>query len=289
MNQPGTAGPVDVVTVSYNSSHLIGGFLDALEASADELSTVYVVDSGSDDAATTREIVEGRGANFVPLAANVGFGTATNAGVARSSSRWVAVVNPDVKASMATLHRLAEQSLASGAQCIGPEVRDEDGARVRTWRGIIAPPWRRGVGTPAYREGPMIWTDSISGCCMVIDRPWFERLRGFDESFFMFSEEIDLHSRLRSLGGRTAVFLGVSVVTPGGSSSEGVSRRWSMTERSISHVHFVAKHYSRVEAIADVAFRAIEIVVKREFRPSPASIRQFARGVKPFVASRSVR
>jgi len=270
-----------IVTVTYNSSHLIGSFLTTLLSGREsESRRVVVVDSGSQDKDATRLVVDSIGSVFIGNPKNVGYGSGSNIGAKAQDSEWIAFVNPDVQVSIDEIDKLVEEALQYGYQCVGPNVVDDEGRLQVTWHPIAAPPWRkRPKAAPRRHDESVFDTSSISGCCMVIQRNWFEKLGGFDESFFMFCEEIDLHKRLIEAGGSVGVSNVVCVSTPGGASSLGITKRWSNVERAIAHVQFTTKHYSKVEGAIDAVWRLALILVSPIYKPRGASLRQFVEGV----------
>jgi GT2 family glycosyltransferase len=58
-------------------------------------------------------------------------------------------------------------------------------------------------------------TSFISGCCMLVSAELFEKLGGFDELFFMYSEDLDLCLRARALGAELTVISAEIVHKPG--------------------------------------------------------------------------
>lgn len=275
-----------MVTVTHNSSHLIDIFLsDLLRDDPDKSDKVVVVDSGSPDSESTRKSVEAVGAHFVASRENIGYGSASNLGSRSADSDWIALVNPDVRVSFADVEKLVAEAVQYNIQCIGPNVHNEHQELQTSWHTIASPPWRK-QGKLATRRGDFFLADSVSGCCMVINRGWFEKLGGFDESFFMFCEEIDLHKRLVEAGGRVGISNRVAVQTPGGGSSLGTTKRWSMVERDVAHVQFTTKHYSRLEGSLDAVWRLVIILTKPNYRPRTVSLRQFAVGLWTRVVNR---
>lgn len=270
---------LSIITVTHNSSHILDLFLKRLIGDSHPDVRIIVVDSGSADVDETRSIVERYRAVFVSSRVNLGYGTCSNRGAALADTEWLAFVNPDVNLHVSTLETLIEQSQTHDIQCIGPQVLDEHGVVRDSWGPMAAPFWRRGSPLNIHEPGLTV-TQSISGCCMVMPRNWFERLGGFDESFFMFCEELDLHKRLGELGGRVATSTQVHVTTSGGASSEGVTVRWSQVERCVAHIHFTRKHYSRIEGFMDAALRFIEIGLNGpRYRPRVASWLQLWSGI----------
>lgn len=268
-----------VVTVTYNSSHILDDFLSCLIGDSHPDIRVIVVDSGSQDVDESRSIAAQYGAAFVSSMVNLGFGTCSNRGAELADTEWIAFVNPDVSVHASTLETLIEQSLDHDIQCIGPQILDEHGVIRDSWGRMAAPPWRR-HGAPSKPEPGLTLVQSISGCCMVMPRNWFVRLGGFDESFFMFCEELDLHRRLGALGGRIAASTQVNVTTSGGASSADVTARWSEVERCVAHIHFTRKHYSCIESFMDSVLRFIAIGLDgQRYRPRVTSWLQLGSGM----------
>ncbi|MET3175515.1 UNVERIFIED_ORG: N-acetylglucosaminyl-diphospho-decaprenol L-rhamnosyltransferase [Arthrobacter sp. UYCu721] len=270
---------ISVVTVTHNSSHIIQSFLNVLLTDrAADAQRVVVVDSGSEDKEATRLAAESSGSVFVSVAKNVGYGTGSNIGANAQGSEWIALVNPDVGVTLDQIEKLVGEARRNNYQCMGPSVLDEEGRLQKSWHPIAAPPWRKRV-TPMPEQGDEFPASSISGCCMVIERSWFEKVGGFDESFFMFCEEIDLHKRLLEAGARVGISNLVEVKTPGGASSLGTTKRWSNVERAIAHVQFTTKHYSRLEGAVDAVWRILLISTSPLYKPRLASLHQFAEGI----------
>ena len=75
--------------------------------------------------------------------------------------------------------------------------------------------WQDSAGTT-----PAIETvEAVSGACMALPREVFARLGGFDESYFLHVEDLDLCRRVRDAGLRVAIAHEIRVVHAGGSSS----------------------------------------------------------------------
>lgn len=55
---------------------------------------------------------------------------------------------------------------------------------------------------PKYYDPVTLETSWISGACFVLKRSVFEETGGFDESIFMYGEDVDLSWHIRALGYR---------------------------------------------------------------------------------------
>lgn len=268
-----------MVTVTYNSSHVIAQFVQTLQSAPVEGCDLIIVDSGSVDAAETAQIAEAEGVKFVASPTNLGYGGGSNLGAEAASSKWVFFVNPDVNVTFAQLETLARAAEDNGLTCVGPTVVEDDGSIRTTWGRTVTPPWRR--RSRGWDErGELIVAQTISGCCMGLELERFKQLGGFDESFFMFSEEMDLHRRISLAGGVVACVKTVQVTTPGGGSSLGVTNRWRLVERAVGHTRYVRKHFSPPEAGAAVAANVMRILTASGFKPRLESLRQYRRSLR---------
>jgi GT2 family glycosyltransferase len=83
----------------------------------------------------------------------------------------------------------------------------------------------------------------VLGAALVIRREAFEEVGGFDESFFMYSEEVDFCYRVRSRGWETH-FAPVTDVTHEGSASTRQQRTAMLREYCAGLTRFYRRHYS---------------------------------------------
>lgn len=227
-----------VVTVTYNSSEALPGFLGSVHNSEDRQPLVIVADNHSSDANVTQAIAQAHGAEVLSLVKNVGYGGAINAAVATlpPSIDFVLISNPDVElrpgAITAMLDEISHDQLIGA---IGPRVLNSDGTTypsgrqlpsIRTGIGhaIFARSWPNNPWSRRYRadeEGSdtLRTVGWLSGSCLLVRRSAFEQLGGFDESFFMYFEDVDLGFRLRKAGWKNVYTPVASVVHTGAHST----------------------------------------------------------------------
>lgn len=152
--------------------------------------------------------------------ANLGYGGAANLGAAAVTSDYLLVCNPDTMFDRETPARLIdalESDPSAGAA--GPRVDTGSGEvypSARTFpsvtdsigHGFLGLVWRNNPWSQRYlmagRSLEKTQTvDWISGSCMMLRRAAFEAVSGFDESFFMYAEDVDLCRRLAAAGWTT--------------------------------------------------------------------------------------
>jgi N-acetylglucosaminyl-diphospho-decaprenol L-rhamnosyltransferase len=224
--EPGLA----VVVVTYNSARVIDGLLDSIGPALDgRPAEVAVVDNGSVDDTPAR--VAARGDCLLVPAANDGYGAGLNRGVAAlAGSGPVLVANPDVvlaPGAISTMLDALEEDSKVGI--VVPRLTEPDGRTARSLRREPTLGRSLGMGDSrwprlseivneeaAYAEPHDV--DWATGAVMLVDRACYDRLRGFDESFFMYSEETDFCLRARDAGWVTRYTPAASAMHVGGDS-----------------------------------------------------------------------
>ncbi len=203
--------PVDVVIVTYNSEHVVGDLLDSLPAAlAGTPARVVVVDNGSLDG--TRALLEARADCRLVREENRGYAAGLNRGVAELDGTGpILVLNPDVRLHPGAVATMVEALARPGTGIVAPLVLDEHGRPTRSLR--CEPTLARAlglgrVGTAAMSEyvsdpdryrrpGTVDWA---LGAVLLMSRTAYETVGGWDESFFLYSEETDFCLRARDRG-----------------------------------------------------------------------------------------
>lgn len=256
---------VAVVTVSYGSEDVLGPFLNSLIGATTAALQIVVADNkpsvGSNEVAALSSLAR---AQYLPLSSNQGYGHAINQAVRTlpDTIEWVVISNPDV-----TLHHgaidvlLAAAGTAPSIAAIGPRILSADGQVYPSARAV--PSLRSGIGhaifsnfwptnpwTRTYRRethSDLVRRDAgwLSGACLMVRRSVLDQLNGFDESYFMYFEDVDLGYRIGKLGLRNVYEPSAVVVHTGAhsTSTENESARMIRAHHT-SAEKFLFKKYS---------------------------------------------
>ena len=224
------------VIVNYNARDALVECIQSLRA--DGVESIVVVDNDSRDgsadavAATDPDVV------FVPAGANLGYGTGANRGVAQvGADPYVLVLNPDVIVEPGTIKALvAALERNPRLAAVGPRVEEPDGSLYPSARqfpdlrvaaghaffGYVAPQnrWTRAYRMLDWDHSTPGEVDWVSGSCFLVRRSAFDSVRGFDERYFMYAEDVDLCWRLQQAGWRVAYEPAGRVVHHGGVSTD---------------------------------------------------------------------
>ncbi|WP_337059237.1 glycosyltransferase family 2 protein [Kineococcus sp. G2] len=269
---------VSVVVVTYNAPEWTAQCLDALAGEGRPAASheVVVLDNASDE--PTRALLAERAAadpalrvRFSPQ--NLGFAAACNRAAEISDGRHVLLLNPDavvLPGAIDALLAFLEQDPTRGV--VGGRVLYPDGtvsltscfAQPTLWSWFC---YATGLST-AFKRSPVFDPESlgrwdrdsvrdvgvVSGCFLLASRQTWEALGGFDEAFFMYSEDADLSARAIARGLHPSITPDAVVVHAGGKSSASRTGKLRMLLRG--KAEFARKHWSPARAAAGVALLA---------------------------------
>ena len=242
-----------IIIVNWNVRDLLRRCLAALPAAAGPRMRweTIVVDNASADGSAAMVRGEFPGVRLLANTANRGFAGGNNQALAISRGRTVLFLNPDTEAApgaIATL--LAVLDADPTAAVAGPQLRNPDGSVQSSRRRFPTvataliestplQPYAAGMGLLArYYVADQPDTarqdvDWLTGACLLVRRAALQETGGFDERYFMYSEELDLCRRIRAAGWRI-VYEPVAVVVhfEGQSSGQDVPARHIRFNRS---------------------------------------------------------
>jgi N-acetylglucosaminyl-diphospho-decaprenol L-rhamnosyltransferase len=219
-----------------------------------------VVDTGSADG--SQELVRAGfpHVRLVELDHNPGYGGALNEGIALASGEYLILMNGDAWPLPQAVERLIEfAGRESRAGIVGPRLLNPDGTLQPSVRGFPTL-WRlateylflRGLAPRSrifnafygcrFDHGSRRDAEFLVGAVMLVRRQMVDEVGGFDTSFFMFNEEVDLCYRARSAGWSVVFWPDAEFVHVGGASTSAV---WPQMyrEQLRSHLRFLAKHH----------------------------------------------
>jgi N-acetylglucosaminyl-diphospho-decaprenol L-rhamnosyltransferase len=214
-----------VIIVNFKARDLLRDCLRSVQVSQGVSPCVYVVDNASDDGSVEMTREEFPGIHAISLSENIGYGAANNVGLrsalneATDPPRYLLLLNPDTvlpPAALAQSIAFLDEHPKAGA--VGPKLVRQDGSLDKACR--------RGFPTPAVALYHFLFldrlfprslrfarynltyldpekqaeVDSLVGAFMLIRREALDQAGLFDESFFMYGEDLDLCFRIRQHG-----------------------------------------------------------------------------------------
>lgn len=221
------------------------------------LQEIIVVDNASQQPLKEDDVP---GARIIHIDENRGYGYACNRGAEEATGSHLFILNNDLafreNPLPALLSALAAESRSGAA---GPALMFPDGRHQPSWSTFptLYTEFREAKRQEASRsrEEPSAsdpghatamqarQVDWITGACMLISREAWKAVRGFDEAYFFYFEDVDLCMRLRRAGFKTLVEPRTTVVHFGGGSDPLANASIVLSYRE-SQLRFYARYNS---------------------------------------------
>lgn len=265
-----------------------------LRASAGLDTECFVIDNGSSDGSLAYLQPQFPSVRFIANGGNSGFARANNQVLPLCTGEYVVFLNPDTlvpeDAFRACLSYIRTKP-AAGAL----------GVRMIDGRGRFLPESKRSFPSPLtaffkltglaaifphsalfnrYALGNLDECANhkvavLAGACLLVKRELLLQVKGFDESYFLYGEDIDLSYRIRQAGYENHYFAGTTIVHFKGESAGSNSLRHIKYFYEAMQV-FVRKHYQGSGGKLWVLFLQVAILVR-------GFLSALNRLVKPFV------
>ncbi|MTI89298.1 MAG: glycosyltransferase [Balneolaceae bacterium] len=257
--------PVDisVIIVNYKVKEYIANLLNSLYKGSKGFNLeVFVVDNNSGDDSVSYLKERYPQVTYIANTENKGFGVANNQAIKKASGAYTLIINPDTLISEDTLSTLVshmeenQQCGAAGCKILNPD-------------GTFAPESRRSVPTiwsaackvfglnylfpdrKVFGKYYLSWMDDdeqaqipvLSGSFMFWRTKLLKELKGFDERFFMYGEDIDLCYRVQQTDYHIDYVPSTSIIHYKGESTKGGDLRYIRIFNKALY-QFFDKHYS---------------------------------------------
>ena len=216
---------ISIIIVNFNSGDYLSRCLNSIEKYAGEDIEVVVVDNKSTDDSIDRcmHYFELNKYVLVRLDENLGFAKANNIGVEKASGDMFHFLNPDTELRQgmsddyATCRKQPDNIYVN-------KLQNPDGSFVESINVI---PTLGNYFRKVFHFGSVgLW---YTGATVIMSRSTFELIGGWNESFFMYSEDLDLFYKA-FLNKVSTVFLPSVITHVGGGSS---SKVWNSFEREL--------------------------------------------------------
>ncbi len=211
--------------LNWNGRRWLPGCLAALAAQRHPATEVVLVDNASSDDSVEWVRATHPWVQVMALDENLGFAAGNNRGAAGATTDALVFLNNDTEVDpqwLGALVRAVDADVSRGlvtskiVYLDRPDIVDSAGdGYLRCGGGF-----KHGHGQPAAKWSTSREVFGACGAAFLIRRPLFEALGGFDETFFMVYEDVDLSYRARLLGARVW-YAADAVVGHAGSASMG--------------------------------------------------------------------
>jgi len=266
---------LSIIIVSYRGRKRLTMCLEALHkfTGVNFTTEIIIIDNRSDDDEINNIKERFSDFRFVLNNINGGFANGCNLGAGYAKGEFLLFLNPDTVASESEIEKLlltakqnsdytilsCRQINERGKECISsgpfPQFYNLTGFQ----RALFG---RRKPHTASLRP-EVSFPDWISGSVVMINREIFNRLKGFDEDFWMYYEDVDLCRRAERTGGKIVFCTNITVEHNHGGSSRISFRTTSLTktEVNISRHVYINKHKTGIERLLIHIFLVVNNII----------------------------
>jgi N-acetylglucosaminyl-diphospho-decaprenol L-rhamnosyltransferase len=262
---------LSVIIVNWNVRDLLKSCLTSLLGDENlgvdgrsPMSEVIVVDNASTDGSVKMLQQAFPRVTLIANSDNRGFAAGNNQGIAAARGRYVMLLNPDTEVIDDALFTLVDYMDAhTDVGLIGPQLLHPGGcvqsSRRRfptlatlflesTWLESLAPTSLLHQYRMCDRpDEAVLDVDWVTGAAMLARSEAVGQVGGFDEDFFMYSEELDWCRRFKAAGWRVTYHPGAQIIHHEGKSSEqAIPARHINFQRS--KIRYARKYHGQASA-----------------------------------------
>ena len=249
---------LSIIIVNYRSWNRLAACLNSIALQSVDGLEVIVVDNHSNDGRANQFIQTYPAVRFILQETNLGFAQASNKGASTANNEWLLFLNPDTILSPDTLKLLLDEATHQPTwKLIGIRQFNDHGKDTHP-HGLFLKWWNvwpaiRSIErlmkgskfSKHYLSTALVsYPDWISGSFVLIRNADFKALRGWDESFWMYCEDMDLSKRAAMKGWDRVMYNAVSCIHSHGGSSRINHHTAAITKSAViqSTFTYINKH-----------------------------------------------
>ena len=254
---------LSVIIVNYNVKYFLEQCLCSVEKACKNIAAeIIVVDNNSTDGSMDFLLQRFPAVNFIWNAVNVGFAKANNQALATAQGEYILFLNPDTivpEDCFDNCIRFFQSQQQAGA--LGVRMIDGSGKFLKESKRAFPSPltslykltgltklFPRSKTFGKYHLGHLCENenhevDVLAGAYMMMPAKVLNDIGSFDETFFMYGEDVDLSYRVQKAGYKNYYFAESTIIHFKGESTKKGSLNYVRLFYSAMSL-FVKKHYS---------------------------------------------
>ena len=274
---------VSVIIVSYNVIKFLQKCLESLYKTPTEVKfEVLVVDNNSTDGSAEMIQLNFPLVHWIQNDHNKGFAAANNQAIMQSSGRYIWMLNPDtilVDDALSPLVNLLDEN-PQAAVC-GSRLLNHDYSLQPScypfptlgrefWRLFHLDLIRKIAEYPMHQwdlDKP-VEVDNIQGASLLLRRAFLDQIGLLDDSFFMYTEEVDLNYRLKKAGWKIYWEPRSKIIHYGGQSTK-LNQTAMFLQLYKTKIQFFRKHYSGITTSFYKLVLALAAILRIVVSPIP--------------------
>ena len=214
---------LSVVILNYNVRYFLELCLQSVEAALQGIpSEIIVIDNNSHDTSCEMVVSKFPSVLLIKNDKNVGFSKANNQAVKKAKGEYVCILNPDTVVPEDVFLKILEfAEKKSTLGIIGCRLIDGSGKFLPESKRntpVVSVAIKKILGSAKHYYANHVLDEGVGkvdilvGAFMLLKREVYDDLKGFDEDYFMYGEDIDLSHKSLKAGYDNYYFGEVSVV-----------------------------------------------------------------------------
>lgn len=258
---------LSIIIVNYNVKYFLEQCLySVLKACATIEAEIFVVDNNSTDGSRVYLSSKFPSVIFKWQQTNIGFGKANNSVLREATGGHILFLNPDTIVPEDCFEKCFN-FFRSNENCGALGVKMLDGSGVflkeskRSFPSVTTSFCKMSGLTALFPTSKLLAkyyaghlpnnanheVDVLAGAFMMLSKKAIEKVKGFDEDFFMYGEDIDLSYRIQKAGLKNYYFSEISIIHFKGESTQKRSPEY--IDRFYDAMQlFISKHYKAQKA-----------------------------------------
>ncbi len=243
---------LSIIILSFNTKELLASCLDSIYKNVKGIEyEVIVVDNASYDGTVTYLKHNFKKVKLIENKENEGFAKGVNRGAEHAKGDIILFLNSDAKVEKNSgfVHALELLEKDKKAAIVGGKLLNVDGSIQRSFSSFYHVPqvlsmlfFGDKMETKSHHVKSEKEVDWVSGGFLFIKKDVFDRVKGFDEAFFMYIEDMELCFRVKKLGYKILFDPQASVIHIGQGSS---NRSFAIKHIYKGLLYFYKKHKSK--------------------------------------------
>jgi len=181
---------------------------------------------------------------------NLGFAQGCNIGAHKAQGKYLFFLNPDTEILMGDFSSIIKKFNSNPSLgIVGTKIIEKTKNLPQPWTcgkktSLIRILFKNSINKPWNKDKPVV-DDWVSGTSFFIKKTDFQKVKGFDEKFFMYFEDQDLCLRLKKIGKFCLFFPDFSITQYNGKSWDNDKKKKESYYQSQNY--FFKKHLSQIE------------------------------------------
>lgn len=239
--------------INWNSGLRLRSCIDSLIATTTTVEILVIDNASTDDSLNSLGDLKKR-VDIVRNSVNRGFAAAVNQAFHVTSSSYVLILNPDLRATDTAIQRLQDFLDAHPrAGAIGAFVGDKYLPKVLPTPASLI---RENLGFASSTQGKPVdrsthQAEQPAAAALMVRRDAYDEVEGFDEQFYpAWYEDVDFCRRLKTQGWEIWFMPGAKFLHEGGYSAEAMGTRQFLRSYYGNQLRYARKHFGAAGAAA---------------------------------------